>query len=85
MEVGLAALVRKITDLGLEVAASKTEAAWFHGLPSNQRPPPSWVAIGDERIPVGQQLKYLGVVLDGRLKYEAQIPANSAKGREDGA
>lgn len=29
--------------------------------------------MGEERIPVGQQLKYLGVVLDSRLKYEAHF------------
>ena len=33
MEKGLAALVRRIANQGLVVAAQKTEAVWFHGIP----------------------------------------------------
>lgn len=73
MEAGLEALVRKITNLGLEVAANKTEAAWFHGLPQNRRPPKSWIAVRGDRIRVGTSIKYLGLVLDGRLNFEAHF------------
>ena len=73
MEVGVAALVKKIANLGLEVAVQKTEAAWFHGLPPNKRPSTSWVAVGGERILVGLSIKYLSVVLDGRLNFEAHF------------
>ena len=73
MEAGLAALARRIANLGLEVAAQKTEAVWFHGLPQNRRPPASWIAVGGERIPVDLSIKYLGLVLDGRLNFEAHF------------
>ena len=72
MEVSLAALLKRISNLGLEVAAHKTEAVWLHNLPPNKRPPTSWVSTG-ERIPVGRSIKYLGVVLDGRRKFEAHF------------
>ena len=70
MEVGLAALVKKLNNLGLEIAAQKTEAVWFHGLPRNRRPPASWIAIKNERIPVGRTIKYLGLTLDERLNFQ---------------
>ena len=74
MEVSLAALLKRISNLGLKVAAHKTEAAWLHDLPPNKRPPTSWVAIVGERIPVGQSIKYFGVVvLDGRRKFEVHF------------
>ena len=73
METGLAMLTRKITNLGLEMAVQKTEAAWFHGLPRNRHPPASWIAVGGERIPVGRTIKYLGLTLDGRLNFEAHF------------
>ena len=73
MEVGLAVLAKKIANLGLEVAVQKTEAVWFHGLPQNRCPPASWIAVGGERIPVGLSIKYLGLVLDGRLNFEAHF------------
>ena len=33
MEAGLAALARRIANQGVEAAAQKTEAVWFHGIP----------------------------------------------------
>ena len=73
MEAGLAALTARVANLGLEVAAQKTEATWFHGLPRTRRPPASWVAVGADRIPVGESIKYLGLVLDGRFNFEAHF------------
>ena len=73
MEVAVAELVQIISDVGLEIAAQKTEATWLHGLRQNKRPPLAWVAVKGERIPVGQRIKYLGVVPDSRLKYEAHF------------
>ena len=70
LEVGIAALGKKIANLGLEMAAQKTEAIWFHNLPRNKRPPPSWIAVGGDRITVGRSLKYLGLILDERLNFE---------------
>ena len=73
MEAGLEAVVRKITSLGLEVATNKTESSWFHGLPQNRSPPESWIAVRDDRIKVGTTIKYLGLVLDGRLNFETHF------------
>ena len=73
MDVALEALVQRINEIGLEIAVQKTEAVWLHGLLQNKRPPRSWVTVKGERIQVGGRLKYLGVVLDSRLKYEAHF------------
>ena len=73
MDIALEALVQSITEVGLEIAAQKTEAVWLHGLPLNRRPPRMWVTVRGERVQVGGRLKYLGVVLDSRLKYEAHF------------
>ena len=73
MEAGIEAVVRKIKGLGLEIATHKTEATWFHGLPRNKNPPESWIAVGEDRIRVGRHIKYLGLILDGRLDYKAHF------------
>ena len=74
METGLAAVTRRIASLGLEVAAHKMEAVWFHGLPRNRNPPQLWIKVGNQdRIPVGHTLKYLGLVLDERLTFEQHL------------
>ena len=74
METGLAAVISRITSLGLEVAVHKMEAVWFHGLPRNRNPPQLWIKVRDqERIPVGHTLKYLGLVLDERLTFEQHL------------
>ena len=70
MEVGLEALIRRIRNLGLEVATQKMEAMWFHRLPRNRKPPETWIAVGRDRIPTGPSLKYLGLILDGRLNFQ---------------
>ena len=67
MEVGLEALIRRIRKLGLEVAIQKWR---FHRLPLNRRPPETWIAVGNDRIPAGPSLKYLGLILDGRLSFK---------------
>ena len=67
MEVGLEALIRRIRKLGLEVAIQKWS---FHRLPLNRRPPETWIAVGNDRIPAGPSLKYLGLILDGRLSFK---------------
>ena len=80
METGLAAVIRRITSLGLEVATHKMEAVWFHGLPRNRNPPQSWIMVGNwERIPVGHTLKYLGLVLDERLTFEQHLAQLAAR------
>ena len=58
----MAAVIAEIEKLGLTVAVGKTEAMWFHGLAKNKNPPNTWLSIGGNRIRVGAQLKYLGVI-----------------------
>ena len=70
MQVGLEALIRRIRKLGLEVAIQKMEAMWFQRLPLNRRPPETWIAVGNDRILAGPSLKYLRLILDGRLSFK---------------
>lgn len=36
-------------------------------------PPETWLRVGDDKIQVNDQLKYLGIVLDGRLSFRAHF------------
>ncbi|KAJ0169535.1 hypothetical protein K1T71_014720 [Dendrolimus kikuchii] len=64
---GVSSIVGRIRRLGLEVALQKTEAVMFHG-PRNRPPPDTSIIVGGIRIGIGETMKYLGLVLDGRLK-----------------
>ena len=63
MEAAVTAAI-EIRKLGLTVATNKTEAMWFHGLTRNRNPPTTWLSIGEDRIKVGMNIKYLGVILE---------------------
>lgn len=65
-ELGIACIVRKIHSLGLAIAPHKTEAIWFHGRKS---PPTSMVRVGEAEVQVGRNMKYLGLILDGRWSF----------------
>ena len=73
MEAAVAAVIREIRKLGLTVATNKTEAIWFHNLPQNRKPPSKWLCVGRNRIRVGQNLKYLGITLDERLRFKTHL------------
>lgn len=65
----LAGVVRAIRSLGLEVAPQKTEAVFFHDGRGGS-PPSAEVVVGDTRVAVGNHMKYLGLILDGRWRFE---------------
>jgi len=55
-KTAVARVVRGITDMGLKVAAHKTEALFFYGKSSGQ-PPPAYIGIGGTSILVGSPVK----------------------------
>lgn len=69
---GVATVVNRIRMLGLEVALHKSEAICFHG-PRRAPPAGSTIVVSGTSIPIGTTLKYLGVVLDGRWRFEAHM------------
>ncbi|CAK9815594.1 Putative 115 kDa protein in type-1 retrotransposable element R1DM [Anthophora plagiata] len=71
-EAGVACVVARIRDLGLEIAPRKTEALWFHG-PRREGPPRSWMRVGESSVRVGSQLKYLGLTLDSHWRFEVHF------------
>lgn len=66
--MAVACVVRKITDLGLWVAALKTEALRFFGRAS-RKPPEIRLQVGDTSVLIGDRLKYLGLLLDGSWRF----------------
>lgn len=67
-EVGVACVVRKIRDMGLQIAPHKTEALWLYG--RRQKPPNLAVNVDETRVEVGHHMKYLGLTLDSRWTFE---------------
>lgn len=68
-ETAVAAVVQYITDMGLKVAASKTEALFFYKGRSRGKPPPIHIRVGGTSILVGDRLNYLGLLLDGKWTF----------------
>jgi endonuclease/exonuclease/phosphatase (EEP) superfamily protein YafD len=66
---GVALVVQRIRALGLEVALHKSEALVFHGA---RKGPPlgTQISVGGTSITVKPTMKYLGLVLDSRWKFE---------------
>lgn len=72
-----AAVVHKIQRIDFTVAAEKTKAVLFHG-----RKKPALFAhirVGHEHIQVRRSLKYLGVILDSRLRFGDHFTYVAAK------
>ncbi|KAL0861734.1 hypothetical protein ABMA27_009210 [Loxostege sticticalis] len=69
---GVATIVSRIRELGLEVALEKSEALCFHG-PQRAPPTDSHIVVGGTRIEVGKTLKYLGLNLDPRWNFGAHF------------
>ncbi|RXF73408.1 reverse transcriptase family protein, partial [Desulfovibrio sp. DS-1] len=69
---GLAIVVRRIGRLGLKVSPAKTEAIMFH---RRFRNPPAdlSVTVQGVDIRVGPQMKYLGLILDGKWLFKAHF------------
>lgn len=68
LQVGL--VLRRVRHLGLKIAADKTEVVLFHdkgrGIRKEDLP---YVQVDTEWIKAGTTMKYLGVILDGKLKF----------------
>lgn len=62
-----------IRELGLEIAAHKTEAIWMHGLSKTRRPPLTWLSVQGERIRVKEDLEYLEITLDRPHNFDAHF------------
>ncbi|CAB0030954.1 unnamed protein product, partial [Trichogramma brassicae] len=71
---GVAQVVRRIRQLGLEVALQKSEALCFHG-PRRGPPPDSSLTVGGVQIAIKSTMRYLGIVLDGRWNFGAHFAA----------
>lgn len=59
-------VIQRITDTGLEVAPLKTEIAGFY---RRGGPADTTVNVAGNDIKVGQKMKYLGLILDGRWTF----------------
>lgn len=71
-EQALVCVVRAIKNLGLRIALHKTEAVFFHE-DSAGTPPRAQIMVDTTRVPVGAQIKYLGLQLDGRWSFGAHF------------
>ncbi|KAG6461853.1 hypothetical protein O3G_MSEX012902 [Manduca sexta] len=70
--IGVATVVERIRQLGLEVALHKSKAMCFHGR-GNAPPPGLQITAGGVHIGVGSTMKYLGLVLDSRWNFKEHI------------
>lgn len=70
-------VVREIESLGLTVAAAKSEAVLFFR--GTVCPTDLSVLVGGNRIQVGGSMKYLGVHLDSRLRFDTHISKTGEK------
>jgi len=67
-----ASVVRHIRSLGLDVAPQKTEAIYFHnGL--RGAPPQDTIQVSGVPVPIGAQIKYLGLILDSRWRFRTHF------------
>lgn len=62
----LVPLIRRLEQLGLTVAVNKTEAALFYQPRRGVGMDPILIRVKGEYIQMSDQLKYLGIILDGR-------------------
>lgn len=74
----ISAVLRRIRELGLAVAAEKTEVVLFRG--SRIRPPINVsVRVGECSISPSLAMKYLGIYLDSRLTFEEHFARTEVK------
>ncbi|KOC70163.1 hypothetical protein WH47_08640, partial [Habropoda laboriosa] len=69
-EAGVASVVTSIRGLGLDVAPGKTESMWFHNGPGGWGPPESWLRVPESSVRVCGTMKYIGLCLDSRWRFE---------------
>jgi len=61
--------LERITEIGLTVAVEKTEILAFHKRKGNI-PQDATVKVNNVEIKLKRSMKYLGLILDGQLKFE---------------
>lgn len=61
--------IHKIRKLGLKVAVEKTEVMAFQGKRGKRPPKEDFAVVNGKEIKIGKSLKYLGVILDGKLDF----------------
>lgn len=61
-------IIRKIRQLGLKVAPSKTEAVFIHN-GARGNPPQRNIVVENIQVKVGEGIKYLGLYLDGKWEF----------------
>jgi len=67
-----AGVVRHIRSLGLEVAPQKTEAIFFHN-GRREAPPEVTIEVSGVPVPIGVQIKYLGLILDSLWRFRTHF------------
>lgn len=71
LEEAVRRLVPYLSELGLELAAEKSEFCIFSRISVDHLI--EGIEIGDSRIPCSPTLRYLGVVLDANLSWQSHI------------
>lgn len=61
-------VISEIRKLGLKVATEKTETIVFLGKKGKRPPKEDTIKIDKEQIKIGQKMKYLGVILNTKLR-----------------
>jgi hypothetical protein len=70
----VACVVREIRNLGLCVSPAKSVVMGFYNGRDRGPPPPGLsVGISGEKVMVGLQMKYLGLIIDSRWSFEPQF------------
>lgn len=72
-EIATANVVRCISNLSLKVAAEKTEAMFFYDKAKGTPPMGLAFTLGSSSIKIQQEIKYLGLTLDGSWKFTSHI------------
>jgi hypothetical protein len=77
-EVGTSSVVSRIERLGLRVAPEKIETLFFYGY---RRKPPagSCLIVGGVRIKISPHMRYLGLILDSKWRFEEHFRCLSLK------
>lgn len=69
-EMAVYSVIRSIKNAGLQVAANKTEAMFMYEKKKGSPPPHPTITVEGSRIVIGHQIKYLGLILDSKWKFE---------------
>lgn len=65
--------IHEIRKMGLKVAIEKTEAIAFQGKKGKRPPKDDYITMDREKIKIGKMMKYLGIILDGKLDFREHL------------